>query len=745
MGRHHSGAAFRGKSGGSGKQIKALEDARRGAALIQAGDFQGAAPLLAASLARDASSGVVHAMYGICLSNTGRVPAALDAMREAARLEPKNASIHADYGALLRATGSAPEKIKAAFERTLALDPANELARAGLERITLDTCDPGTLRDLLAQQPGNGEAVFALAVAMTRAKEDASAVNEVLARGLAAGAITVEEAAVRGTELFHQNGFANEAFALLRFASENKCRSPGCYVNYAILLNSRARKAEAATALQVALRLDPNDTTALTNLSQLLVDTKQYPEALAHLRKILQTRPEHAVANHGIAEISRHICQWKNTADEEVAMGALVARVAGRVPPFFILAAHVPARVHLDIARAWCNGLRVPDVDRLPPAPPADPSRRIRIGYLSSDLHSHATAFLAVELFELHDRERFEVFAYSHSPDDKSEMRARVVAAFDHFIEVGDMTDGEAARRIRADGIDILVDLKGYTKDSRNEILAMRPAPVQVNYLGFPGTMGADFVDYIIGDRFVTPLDKAHLYDEKIVQLPHAYQPNDSRRAIAPTVPSRAACGLPETGFVFCCFNNTYKITPDIFAVWMRLLEAVPDSVLWLFEANPSARDNLYYEASGMGVDPDRIVFAPRLKTAEHLARHVHADLFLDTMFYNAHTTASDALWAGVPLVTVMSEGFAGRVAASLLNAVGLPELVTESLADYEALALSLATDPERLAALKAHLATVHTTAPLFDAKAYTAGIETAFTRMHALRVAGKTPEAISV
>src|SRR5262249_39339191 len=340
---------------------------------------------------------------------------------------------------------------------------------------------------------------------------------------------------------------------------------------------------------------------------------------------------------------------------------------------------------------------------------------RIKIAYLSADFHRHATAYLMAELFERHDRARFELIGVSFGPDDRSDMRARLVSAFDRFVDVRAKSDAEVARLLSELKVDIAVDLKGYTQDCRPRILAHRPVPIQVNYLGFPGTMGADFIDYVIADEVVLPFDQQPFYSERIVHLPDCYQPNDRRRQIAGRTPARTEVGLPERGFIFCSFNNNWKIAPEVFDVWMRLLKAIGGSVLWLLRGNATAEQNLRKEAAARGVDPERLVFAPRIKLEDHLARHRLADLFLDTLPCNAHTTASDAFWAGLPVVTCRGKAFAGRVAASLLHAIGLPELVTSNMADYEALALTLACDPARLRDIKAKLARNRDTAPLFD------------------------------
>jgi predicted O-linked N-acetylglucosamine transferase (SPINDLY family) len=390
--------------------------------------------------------------------------------------------------------------------------------------------------------------------------------------------------------------------------------------------------------------------------------------------------------------------------------------------------------------------------DRHPPAPVplwrGERYRhdRIRVAYLSADFHDHATAHLAAGLFEHHDRARFETFAVSFGPDDRSAMRQRLERAFGRFIDVRGKTDQAIAELVRRHEIDIAVDLKGVTLGARPGVLARRPAPLQVNYLGYPGTMGAPYIDYLIADAFVVPPDGEGAYSEKVVRLPDCYQINDATRPVAQAPPSRAQAGLPPDAFVFCCFNNNYKITPDLFDVWMRLLRAVEGSVLWLLEGNAHAPGNLRREAQARGVAADRLVFAPRLADLDaHLARHRLADLFLDTHYCNAHTTASDALWAGLPLLTCAGATFASRVAGSLLHAVGLPELVTHSLADYEALALTLARDEILLADVRDRLARNRLTVPLFDTARTTRAIEQAFTAMWERHKGNEPPKGFTV
>jgi predicted O-linked N-acetylglucosamine transferase (SPINDLY family) len=370
---------------------------------------------------------------------------------------------------------------------------------------------------------------------------------------------------------------------------------------------------------------------------------------------------------------------------------------------------------------------------------------RIRIAYLSADLHDHATAHLMAGLFEMHDKSRFETTAVSFGPDDRSDLRRRLKNSFEHFLDVRADSDQAVAELVRQREIDIAVDLKGFSQNARPGIFARRAAPVQVNYLGYPGNLGADYFDYIIADETIIPDDRRQFYSEQVVWLPDSYQANDSQRQIAATTPTREQCGLPGTGFVFCCFNNTIKIMPEMFDIWMRLLTDVDGSVLWLIDGNATASANLRREAERRGVSAARLIFAPRVALAEHLARHRNADLFLDIVPCNAHTTASDALWAGVPVLTYLGGTFAGRVAASLLKAAGLPELVATSLEQYEAMALALARDPGRLASIKEKLARNRGTCPLFNTRRFTRHIEAAYVTMWEQSQRGQRPSGFAV
>jgi predicted O-linked N-acetylglucosamine transferase (SPINDLY family) len=372
--------------------------------------------------------------------------------------------------------------------------------------------------------------------------------------------------------------------------------------------------------------------------------------------------------------------------------------------------------------------------------------QKIRLAYLSGDFRDHAVASLISGVFEHHATDRFETHGFSFGSDKQSTARSRIESSFDSFVDVERKTDLEIAEMIREKEIDIAIDLMGFTGASRPGILAHRPAPLQVNYLGFAGTLAAPFIDYIVADRVVIPEAQRQAYSEQVVYLPDTYLPHDSKQRIAAKKPTRAEAGLPETGFIFCSFNNTYKFTPEMFDIWMRLLRGVEASVLWLPEGNPAAMRNLKREAEARGVAAARLCFAPFLKAAdEHLARLALADLFLDTLPFNAHTTAADALYAGLPVLTTAGGSFPGRVAASLLNAAGLPELVTESLDAYETLAVKLAREPTALAVIKARLAANRATHALFDTARFTRNLEAAFTRMWERQQGGEPPASFAV
>jgi predicted O-linked N-acetylglucosamine transferase (SPINDLY family) len=450
---------------------------------------------------------------------------------------------------------------------------------------------------------------------------------------------------------------------------------------------------------------------------------------------------------------SRAWCEWLDFDGWQTqALDAMADPQAAATPPFHLLsmpgmtAAHqhecaeqwMAARLLASTANRATLASEFADADA---TRTWDEGHKIRLGYLSGDFQQHATALLMIEMLEAHDRNQFDLHAYSYGADNGQGMRQRLEERFDHFIDITLMDDLQAARAIHADGIDILIDLKGYTAGTRTTLLTYRPAPVQVSFLGYPGTLGGVFCDYLISDRFITPNSAAGDYSEALACLPDSYQPHGRATELG-IPPSRSSQGLPEDGLVYCCFNQAYKFTPEVFDIWCRLLDQTPGSVLWLL-GNEYAEGNLRGEAMARGLSPHRLVFAKDCPQAEHLNRLQLADLVLDTLPYNAHTTASDALWSGVPMVTCSGDTFASRVAGSLLQAVGLPELITHDLVQYEALATALSTDPATLTALRHKLADLRSNAALFDVSAYTLNLEALFTQMWQRHQAGLPPQAL--
>ena len=527
-------------------------------------------------------------------------------------------------------------------------------------------------------------------------------------------------------------------------------RALGLRPEYAGALSNRGdvlcelkRHEEALASYDRALALDGDNADTLNSRGNALQELRRYEEAVVSYERALALKPDYAYALGMLAHSKMHCAEWNNYKEQCARLAAEVRAGRSSAVPFVFLSLSESARDQL-----LCSRICVRDKYAFV-SPVWRGERyvhgRIRVAYLSADFHEHATAYLMAGLFERHDKERFETIAVSFGADGPNEMRTRLQAAFDRFINVRQRSDREIAHLLRELEVDIAIDLKGFTTDGRPGICALRCAPVQVNYLGYPGTMGADYFDYILADRFVIPAEDQACYSEKVVYLPDTYQGNDSTRRIAERTPARAEAGLPAAGFVYCCFNNNYKITPEMFDRWMHLLNAVDGSVLWLLEDNPAAARNLRREAQKRGIAPESLVFAPRVKLEDHLARHRLADLFLDTLPYNAHTTASDALWAGLPVVTCLGTTFAGRVAASLLNAIGLPELITHSLEEYEALALKLAKDGELLAGIKAKLARNRNTTPLFDTDRFRRHLEAAYVMMWERCQRGETPASFAV
>jgi protein O-GlcNAc transferase len=515
------------------------------------------------------------------------------------------------------------------------------------------------------------------------------------------------------------------------------------HFNLGNTLVSLRRFAEALISYQKAIALKPNFAPAYRNCGNIFSRLKRYEEAVAAYDKALALAPDLPGEGHRFYA-KMHLCDWNNWDAECARLVASVQSGNANTQPFIFLTLPSSPADQLQCSRLW-TAANFPASEKPVWQGERYDHDRIRIAYLSADFRQHAASFLLAGMFECHDKSRFEITAISFGVDDNSEIRQRVKASFERFVDARTLSDAQIADLVKALEIDIAVDLMGFTTDSRTGIFARRPAPVQAHYIGFPGTMGAPYIDYIISDGMVIPEDHHAFYSEKLALLPDNYFVNDTKRVIADKTFTRDELGLPSSGFVFCCFNSAHKITPPVFDSWMRILKRVGGSVLWLFQDNAKAADNLRQAARASGVSAERLIFAGRMPPSEHLARHRAADLFLDTLPYNAHTTAYDALWAGLPVLTRIGNTYVGRVAASLLSAIGLPELITATVEDYERLAVDLATHPEKLIAIRTRLANNRLTTPLFDTGLFTARIEAAYTAMHARHQADLPPDHIVV
>jgi protein O-GlcNAc transferase len=654
---------------------------------------------------------LAHNTLAVALRHLGRLAEAEASCRDALRLQSHYAEAHNTLGDVLTAQRRW-KKAEACYREALHLQPDYAEAHNNLGTVltALNRLDEAesSCREALRLRPENVAALNNLATVLLG-----------LGRPQEAEASCLEALAIRPDFVPAIN-------------------------NLSTVLIARRCPQEAEIFCRKALSLSPESAEAVQNLGIALSLQQKLIEAAACFENAVTLKPDDPDIRVGWFYMRQEICNWSSYREDEARVRNSLEGRASPGAAFRLLGCDSTLEQQLAYARRVADGTAVPGA-AIFPRRPLRPDAPIRLGYFSANFHIHPIAHLIAGLIEHHDRRRFEVIGYGFDEDDGSPMRRRLIGAFDRFADIAEMQDRDAARLIHADTVDILIDLHGWTPDCRAKILACRPAPIQVNYLGYPGTSGADFIDYIILDRMVVPPQELCFFSEQAVYLPNCYQSNDDKREIVARAPSRAECGLPERGFVFCCFNNSWKLTPTFFDIWMRLLRAVPDSVLWLYEANPLMQGNLAREAAARGIAPERVVLAARMPQAEHLARHRLADLFLDTLPYNAHTTASDALWAGLPVLTCAGNTFAGRVAGSLLRAVGLDALVTSSLEEYEALALQLAGDRARLAKLRGRLAQNRHTFPLFDTARYTRHLEAAYWQMAEISGAGQPASAFSV
>lgn len=591
-----------------------------------------------------------------------------------------------------------PQEAAALFERVLAADVNNAAALYSL--------------GVIAQQAGNTPQALALAE------------RGVMANPQFAPLHYLQGALLQALER------REEALVCFDAALALQPDHTAALLNSGVLLRQMYRHKEALERFNRVLLAEPSHVGALVNCGIMLTEFKQSDKAIAMFERLVEIAPDYDYGLGLLFYERMHICDWRGYEPLRTRMVEAVRAGKRACKSLAFMSASDSAEEHQQAARIFASHYCPPR-----PRPLWQGERyrhdRIRLAYVSPDLREHPVGHLMAGVLERHDKTRFETIAISLGLDDGSRLRARMQQAFDHFIDASLMGAEQIARLMREMEVDVAVDLGGYTSDTRTDVFAHRPAPVQVNYLGYPGTMGTSYHDYILVDPHIVPPEHQRFYDEKVVYLPDTYLPTDNSVKPAERTPTRAECGLPEQGFVFCSFSHDYKISPPVFDVWMRLLAQVPGSVLWLVSRGALAQDNLRREAQARGVAPERLVFAGRVPLVEdHLARYRQADLFLDTHPYNAHTTAADALMAGLPVLTYSGSAFPSRVAGSVLNAVGLPELVTHSLDEYEALALRLANEPGLLAGLRLRLATNQATQALYDTDGFRRHLEASYMAM---------------
>ncbi|KIL98801.1 TPR domain protein putative component of TonB system [Paramagnetospirillum magnetotacticum MS-1] len=655
---------------------------------------------------------------GLACRAAGRLEEAIDAFAKAAEMAPGLAKAHGNLGGALFAAGRWVDAVDA-WARALALEPRHADVRSdmGVALAKLGRLDEAVdcFRQASEIDPGNPGHGYNLG----RALHDLGRLEEAL-----------------------------QSYA--QVIALDPCHL-SAHLNSGVIFKKAGDYDQALAAYDRVLELDPANGAASLNRGKTLFELGRLEEALEAYTTARNLMPDDADALSELVHLRKVVCDWPGIEAEEEACRRMVADGNPGIDPLVFLSIPASTEEQARCGNLWGRMLcsdRAASVQGVSFAPRNGDavSPKIKIGYLAADFHNHPVANLSAGIYDRHDRSRFEISAYSLGPDDGSPMRQRLEASFDRFVDLREVASGDAARRIHADGIDILVDLSGFTKNTRPEILACRPAPVQINFLGFPATMGVDWLDYILADAVIAPRDQQEHYAEKLVHLPHSFLPFGDHPPVGEPSQPRAAHGLPEDAFVFCCINNSFKFRPQTFDVWAEILHQVPRGVLWLLDRGPLSRDNMNREMAGRGIDPARLVFAQRVDLAEHMARHRLADLFLDSFPFNAITTASDALWSGLPVLTWMGESFVSRGASSLLLALGLPELVTASPEAYKAEAIRLAREPERLRMLKDRLDTRRQTpAPLFDTEIFTRDLEKAYVQMVARSRAGLPPEPFAV
>lgn len=723
------------------QSARSASDALQAAVIAyNAGDWSAASRLCSRILAAHANHFEALHLLGIIEARAQHLPEAADLLGRAAAAAPHSAMAHNSYGNVLRELGRHQEALDS-YERSLQIEPnyPEAYCNRGGALLALGRAEAAlhSYERALALRPDYADAQYNRGVVL----QDLGRVDQALDSYQKALRIQPMLAAAHynSGNLFKALNRFEEALHSYDQAVRIREDFAAAHNNRGNALADLGRLEEAILAYRRALQIEPDLADAHDNLGNALSMLNRPQEALASYELALQSNPALPWTRGSRLHAKLLLCDWNGLKSAVDDLAGRILRRERATPPFVMLA------VSDDPSLLRCAAQIAGDpadlaIRPLPPLLKRPRPARVRIGYFSADYHNHATAQLAAELFELHDRKLFEIVAFSFGPSTLDPMRRRLLEAFDRFVDIREKSDREAAQLARDLEVDIAVDLKGFTQGSRPGIFAHGAAPVQIAYLGYPGTMGREYMHYIVADSTVIPAAGRRHYSESVLYLPHSYQVNDRRRTIAEHSFSRAELGLPAAGCVFCCFNSPYKITPELFDSWMRILKRVDGSVLWLLAGASAAAANLRSEAERRGVSAARLVFAERLPPALHLARYRVADLFLDTFPCGAHTTASDALWAGLPVITRAGESFASRVAASLLEAIGMPELVTTGAVGYEALAVEMGADRERLAAIKHKLSANRSTQPLFDTPRFTRNLQRAFLAAHERHLAGLPP-----
>jgi len=656
-------------------------------------------------------------LLGVLKYQRGHLDEAANLLRNATVRAPRHVDALCNLGLVLNATGDLAGAERA-LRTAIGLDPGLPTARNTLGNVVLASGD-------LEEAIGHYRHAISIDARFSQARINLA--NALLLAGRA------EEALESCTEA-------------LRYGAG----VAGAHEVMGNILASLGRLPEATASFRRACGLEPDDAGHWCALAASLESERQWDEALTCFDRAYSLDPDCGPAISGGLLLCKSLCRWVDLGLWSNRFTDGISRGLAGLTPFIYLAEPSTGMQQLACARLWSRHISQrmePVRQRLRLRHERTPADRVTVGYFSYDFRRHPTAYTKVGLFENHDRARFRVVGYCHGPDDGSEIRRRVVDSFDDFRDVTGWPAADVARRIHADGVDILVDLKGHTLEAPTDVFALRPAPIQVNYKGYPGTIGGDFTDYIVVDDFVVPEDQQETCSEKVVYLPETYWVDDSRRALPAEPPPRAELGLPDAAVVFCGFNNSYKIRPEVFADWMAILSAVQGSVLWIQNSNAdsSLADNLRAEASRAGMDPHRIVFAPRLPLRQYLGLFTLADLYLDCRPYNGHTTASDALWSGLPVLTLPGDTFASRVAGSLLRVLGMPELIARDRQDYRAVAIRLGRDPVERQAIRERLDAAKRSSPLYDTARLTRHMERAYVRMYRRFMQGLPPEGFRV